>query len=94
MKIKDRSEDYEELNLPWDRSIDTPQYREAYRDLMRTSKQTRESGLTYLSFLSRMKKRNIERRKHEFMKRRLVIDERTAPMTCEIMKGLYNGWRK
>ena len=87
MRIKDRSEGYEELNLPCDTSIDIPKYREAYQDLMRTSKKTRESGLTYLAFLSRMKKRNIDRRKHEFMKRRFVINEKTAPLTCEAMKG-------
>lgn len=90
MRIKDRSENYEELILPCDTSIDTPKYREAYQDLMRTSKQTRATGLTYLSFLARMKKRNIDRRKHEFTKRRLAINENTAPLTCEAMKGLLN----
>ena len=88
MRLKDRNSDFEELNLPVDTSLDTPKYREAYADLMRTSKSTREKGLTYLSFLSRMKKRNMDRRKHEFYKKRLVINEKTAPMTCEAMKGL------
>ena len=88
ISTRDRSEDFEYLNLPVSKTIDTAQYREAYADLMRTSKKTRETGLTYLAFLSRMRKRNLDRGKQEYMQRRLVINENTAPFTCEAMKGL------
>ena len=91
IELKDKSRGYEELNLPFDTSIDTPKYREAYADLMRTSKHSRQSGLTYVGFLSRMKKRNIDRRKKEFMQRRFTINEKNAPMTCEAFKQLAKG---
>jgi hypothetical protein len=90
ISTKDRSENYNELNLPVSTTIDIPQYRETYTDLMRTSKQTRASGLTYLGFLSRMHNRNMQRRKQEYEERRLVINEKTAPSTCEAMKGILN----
>lgn len=63
-----------DLNLPCDGSLDTKEYREAYRDLMKTSKTTRESGLTYYSFLTRMKERNIASRKAEFERRSITLD--------------------
>lgn len=90
IEIQDKI-DNEELNLPVIEAIDTPKYREAYADLMRTSRQTRALGLTYLSFLSKMKARNIRRRKSEFLKRRFVIDEKTNPLTYAALKETIGG---
>lgn len=85
IELKEREDGYEELNLPVARSIDTPQYRKAYAELMQTSRQTRESGLTYLGFLSRMRRRNLARRKLEFERRVIVADEKHNPLTYRAM---------
>lgn len=69
--IRDLREGHEELNLPYDTCLDTPIYREAFRDL----KKTRTGRLvTYEMFLRRMKERNINSRKKEFDRRRLLAD--------------------
>lgn len=69
--ITNLREGHEELNLPSDYCIDTPIYREAWRDLIK-SKSTR--NITYNQFLYRMKQRNIDSRKKEFERRRLNAD--------------------
>lgn len=78
MEIRNRGEGYEELNLPMDTCLDTPVYRDAYRDLIK-SKSCRD--VTYQTFLQRMHERNIARRKLEFNRRR---------MECEVGSPIYN----
>lgn len=78
----------EELNLPVDKSIDTSQYREAYADLMRTSKSTRATGLTYLGFLSKMHKRNLDRKKQEHNRRVVILDKKREPNAYEAFINL------
>lgn len=87
MRLNDLSQDKDELNLPINRSIDTKEYREAYAELMRTSPQTRAMGLTYLGFLSRMRKRNLARAKMEFERRRIIISKQTNPELYEAIFG-------
>lgn len=67
----DLREGHEELNLPCDASLDTPIYRDAYRDLIKC-KSTK--NVSYNEFLHRMKERNIASRKKEFERRRIVLD--------------------
>lgn len=71
MRVTDLREGHEELNLPSDYCIDTPVYRDAWRDLIK-SKTCRH--ITYNQFLHRMKERNIASRKKEFERRRLSAD--------------------
>lgn len=89
--VIDRGVNYEELRLPVMESLDTKKYREAYADLMRTSKSTRESGLTYLGFLSRMKERNIQRRKLEYNMRTVYLDEKREPLASQALKDMKKG---
>lgn len=67
---RDMREGHEELNLPIDATIDTPVYREAYRDLVK-HKSTR--GITYQEFLRRMRQRNLASRKKEFERRSIIL---------------------
>lgn len=67
-QITNLKEGHEELNLPSDACLDTPIYREAWRDLIK-SKSCKH--VTYNSFLRRMKERNINSRKKEFERRQL-----------------------
>jgi hypothetical protein len=71
IRLRNRSEEHEELNLDVDGSLDTPVYREAYRELIK-SKTTK--NVTYEQFLCRMKARNIASRKKEFERRAMVFD--------------------
>lgn len=59
-----------QLNLPYE-TIDTPIYREAWRDLIK-SKST--SNISYNQFLHRMNLRNMAIRKKEFNERSLRVD--------------------
>lgn len=66
--ITNLREGHEELNLPSDVCLDTPIYRDAWRDLIKNKSC---SHVTYNSFLRRMKERNINSRKKEFERRQL-----------------------
>lgn len=71
MRIKDLRDGHEELNLDVDGSLDTPVYRDAYRELIK-SKTCR--NVSYESFLCRMKERNIASRRKEYDRRKIVLD--------------------
>ena len=71
MRIRNLREGNEELNLDVDGSLDTPVYRDAYRELIR-SKSTK--NVTYDQFLCRMKARNIASRRKEQQRRRIILD--------------------
>ena len=73
--VRRRDDGHEELNLPMDTCLDTPVYRDAYRDLIK-SKSCK--NVTYQTFLQRMHERNIARRKLEFNKRRMFIDRNSS----------------
>jgi hypothetical protein len=75
IELRRRDDGHEELNLPMDTCLDTPVYRDAYRDLIK-SKSCK--NVTYQTFLQRMHERNIARRKLEFNKRRMVIDRNSS----------------
>jgi hypothetical protein len=71
IRLRNRSEEHEELNLDVDGSLDIAVYRDAYRELIK-SKTTK--NVTYEQFLCRMKARNIASRKKEFERRSMVFD--------------------
>lgn len=83
--IKSRKEGNEDLDLPIDTCLDTPVYRDAYRDLIK-SRGTR--FVTYDQFLYRMKQRNIESRRKEFDRRRIIIDEKREPLVYKAIKEM------
>ena len=55
--------------IPFD-VLDTQNYREAYRDLIKSKT---ANGLTYDKFLNRMRARNIVLRKNEWEARRIQL---------------------
>ncbi len=59
----------EQINPPYE-TIDTPVYREAYRDLI---KSRHSKDLTYRAFLKRMDDRNQGIRKREFFERSIEV---------------------
>lgn len=71
MRLTNLREGHEDLNLPCDASLDTPVYRDAWRELIK-NKSTKD--VTYNQFLQRMKERNIASRKKEFERRSITID--------------------
>jgi len=73
--VRRRDDGHEELNLPMDTCLDTPVYRDAYRELIK-SKSCK--NVTYQMFLKRMHERNIASRRLEFNKRRMVIDRNSS----------------
>lgn len=81
--VRNRREGYEELNLPMDTCLDTPIYRDAYRDLIK-SKACKD--VTYATFLKRMHERNIASRKKEFERRRMVFDRNKDKFFWEIFQ--------
>lgn len=72
-----RNEGNEELNLDVNGSLDTPVYRDAYRELIKCRD---TKNVSYEQFLSRMKARNIASRKKEKEKRSIIISESNAPL--------------
>jgi hypothetical protein len=81
--IRDRREGHEELNLDVDGSLDTPVYRDAYRELIKSSS---TSKVTYEQFLCRMKQRNIASRKKEFERRAMSFDSERNPRLAQIFR--------
>ena len=61
----------QQMNIPYE-TIDTPIYREAWRDLIK-SKST--GNVSYREFLRRMDIRNQGIRKKEFEQRRVVVTD-------------------
>ena len=88
--VRRRDDGHEELNLPMDTCLDTPVYRDAYRDLIK-SKSCKD--VTYQKFLQRMHERNIASRRLEFNKRRMVIDRNSSIYKAfrETIKAGYAG---
>lgn len=60
---------YKQMNLPYE-TIDTPIYREAWRDLI---KYKSTGNVSYREFLKRMDERNQGIRKREFEERSITI---------------------
>ena len=81
--VRRRDDGHEELNLPMDTCLDTPIYRDAYRDLIK-SKSCK--NVTYQTFIQRMHERNIASRKREFEKRKIVIDKSRDKFFWEIFQ--------
>ena len=85
IRMNNRREGHEELNLDVDGSLDTQVYRDAYRDLIK-SKLTK--NVTYNEFLRRMKERNIASRRKEFERRSIVLNEKNAPVSLRAIKEM------
>ena len=84
MRIIDRREGHEELNLDVDGSLDTPVYRDAYRELIK-SRTTK--NVSYEQFLCRMKARNIASRKKELERRSITLDSNRDKRLIEAMRA-------
>ena len=69
----------QQMNLPYE-TIDTPIYREAWRDLIKSKSTGRVS---YSEFLRRMNDRNMAIRKKEFEERSFVV---THPVVVNAIK--------
>ena len=85
IRMHNRKEGHEELNLDVDGSLDTQVYRDAYRELIK-SKTTK--NVTYNEFLRRMKERNIASRRKEFERRSIVLNEKNAPVSLRAIKEM------
>ena len=85
--VRRRDDGHEEMNLPVEETIDNKVYREAYRDLIR-SKLCKD--VTYTKFLMRMRERNVASRKMEFERRKVILNERTAPNAWKAYKEAIN----
>jgi hypothetical protein len=72
-----------QINPPYE-TIDTPIYREAYRDLI---KSRHSKYLTYRAFLKRMDERNQGIRKREFFERSFEVKN---PLIAQAIKETIN----